>query len=283
MPAHRTVPLLLAAFLALAAAAPAAEPPLGPENHGLRLGLHIARSEKDGADLFRVTLRIRNAGPPVTLVADWPYEDLRGDYAEFVKCNVDFLTFPEVSPAVLRTAGPRRASPQPTRHLERGEEFVVSWTASKRLKPPGTFELENTTPDFPVPGRYGVRARLLVRTDEGRRILLASNEVPVPVGGSDRMPPAATGRILEARPRRGTVLINLGSDQGIRRNDTFLAFWGQEASWHLRVRLTTPWLAECEVNLLHRTGAGTPEFPERHWVVRLQPRSNGAPVSEAPQ
>jgi len=265
--------LLAAIFCAGCAHEPMLE--YGPENHGLRLGLSI-RTTRFGdpeptTNVYVIRLDLFSSRKQlILLVADWPYEELKGNYAEFVKSAVAFLSFPEVQPSSTRTTGAARKSPQPKCTLKPGEHLLIKWETIDAFKVRDIFDSENKKPLFPSAGLYGVRIRVLLVTDAGERILLTSNEQQVPVGGSVAMPKYATAQVVSAYPEKKIATINLGSDHGIAKGDTFLIKWGLQASWRLTITNVHEQFAEGAVKTLHSEG-GMPAFPPEHWMATLEP------------
>jgi len=255
----------------------------GPENHGLRLKLTISTQRVVGNDTHSVWLDLINVGTqPITLVAQWPYEQLRGDYAEFLKSAVTFLTFPEVQPPGAQTGGTARTSPQPRHVIKPGQTLTAAWIAhGPRLKPEHCFDYHNTTPEFPTDGLYSVRAKITVLTADGQRILLTSNEQPVPVGGSTRTPKYSTARVVASDPNRKTCRIDLGSDHGLEPGDVFSIRYGLLASWRLRLSKVQDQGAEGLVEDSCRAegrDVPAPAFPERGFVATLVPREIRPPA-----
>ena len=233
----------------------------GAVNQGLRLRLSVTTTVEKGIDVHSVRLNLLNVGAaPIILVAHWPYEENKGDYAEFFKSEVGFLSFPEVVPESAQTAGSVRTSPQPEQEIGPGGSLTVGWTAKGCcLKEK---DHQNTTPCFPSDGLYGVRARIIVVTKDGKRVLLVSNEQPVVVGGSLQIPKYATGRVVSGQPDKKAVTIDLGSDQKIEKGDQFMIRWGLEAAWRVTVTEVGTWFCEGAVEVLHHSGRETPLFPE---------------------
>lgn len=205
----------------------------GPENHGLRLGLSIKTIRHNDVDVHTVNLSILNCGETdLTLKALWPYENLKGDYCEFLKSQIQIITFPKVLPLMEQTAGPTRKSPQPTLKLEAGAHKSIEWKGYNRfLKPRETFDFYNTTPHLPSKGLYGVRGEAIVVDGQKKRILLVTNEVQVTIGGSINTPKWATGEVVDVYTD-SIVVINLGSLHGIGKEDRFVLGVGMVPKWN---------------------------------------------------
>ena len=79
----RICSFLLFSFVAASLQAmPSVNLQAGPENHGLRMQLSITTTSEKGKDVYTVRLDLMNTGQsPVVLVANWPYEHDKGDYA----------------------------------------------------------------------------------------------------------------------------------------------------------------------------------------------------------
>jgi hypothetical protein len=255
-------------------------PEAGPESHGLRLRLMVDTKVEQGADLHAVRLDLLNEGrKPVTLVAQWPYEGDTGDYAQFLASEVAFVTFPEVVPDSAQTGGSMRQSPQPEYKIAPGGSLTLSWKArGRRLKETDYY---NNTPYFPTRGLYGVRARIVVMTKDGKQVLLTSNPVQVSVGGSKAMPKWATGRLVSVQPEKKTASINLGANQKIAKGDVFVIRYGFQASWRLTVTSAGPWLAEGTVETVHHAGRDTPQFPREQSMATLVPPKEPTGVGAA--
>jgi hypothetical protein len=113
---------------------------------------------------------------------------------------------------------------------------------------------------------------VVLLTEAGKRILLTSNEQPVPIGGSRRMPKYATARLIEADPAKGTARIGLGSDHGLVPGDLFAIHYGLQAGWLLALTRVEAGWAEGTVKLLHHDGTrSVPQFPDKSWTANLVP------------
>lgn len=251
-------------------------PEPGPENGGLRLRLVITPQGTGG--IHTVTVELQNTGPrAVNLVGEWDYEENSGDYKAFFERWVRFLTYPEVQPESFQTAGGERHSPQPEQGLSPGESLIVSWSVTgNQIR--GQSPFPGTTPVFPSPGLYGIKASILVVTKEGARILLVSNEQPLAIRGSRGLPKFATARILSANPDRNQVKLDVGSDQRIEPGDTFEARWGLMASWRITITKVSAWSSVGSVKLLRgELPPHLPEhlrFPQEGWQATLEPKQD---------
>ena len=207
---------------------------LGPEVGGLRMGLRITTRNIKGKDTYDVRIRILNAGSqPVTLVGPPAYEGKSNNYAEWLKAEMCFITFPEILPPSAQTGGPMRTSPNPQTTIRPGEEFTVSWSSQGRyLK---SEDYHNTTPYFPSDGLYGVRARVLLRTKEGQEILLHSNEQAVCVGGSVALPKYGVALVWRRDEEKQQVVLSLGSRHRIAKGDRFRVPGRFPSGWMLTV------------------------------------------------
>lgn len=265
----RICSFLLCFFIAASLhAMPSGSLQAGPENHGLRMQLSITTASESGKDAYTVRLDLMNTGQvPVVLVANWPYEQDKGDYAEFLKSEVMLISHPEVLAETAQTGGEWRISPQPEYEIKPGARLTVEWSSTdRRLKPKN---YPNTSPYFPTDGLYGIRAKFLAVTKDGKRILLTSNEQPVPVGGSVEMPKYATARIIRVDPEKKTAAINLGSDQRIEKNDKFSLRYGTLGCWHLTITEVDEGLARGTVETIKREGEDVPLFPKKDWIASL--------------
>ena len=269
------VPFIFCVSVALAEAATADAgtglPEPGPENAGLRLRLIIIPDAQ--GDSKTVNVELLNSGPKaVTLVGDWDYEENDGDYAAFFQKRVGLATYPEVQPESFQTDGREREAPQPEYELASGKSLSVSWkTQGNQIRRDSPFP--GTSPVFPSPGLYGVKATIVVITKEGKRILLVSNEQPMMVGGVYTLPKYATARVVRAHPNEELVMIDLGSDHRIEKGDTFVIRCGLHASWRLTVTNVGTWFSKGTITRLHHDGQPkTPAFPQERWLAALEPK-----------
>ncbi len=214
--------------------------PLGPEVSGLRMGLQITTRRSNGVDRYDVRIRIRNTGPDaITLVGHAPYEGKTNTYAEWLKAEMCFETFPELLPPSAQTGGAMRTSPNPKTTIDPGEEFTVSWSSQGRcLK---TEDYYNTTPYFASEGLYSVRARILLNTPEHRQILLHSNTQPISVGGIVTLPKYGVARVIQQDLRKQNVVLSLGSHHRIAKGDRFRVPGRFPSGWMLTVTQVSPW------------------------------------------
>jgi len=207
---------------------------LGPEVKGLRMGLDIQASSKSGKDSYTVRIWIVNTGSsPITLVGKAPYDGKSESYAQWLKEEMCFLTFPELLPPSAQTEGFERMSPNPQTTLSAGEKFTVTWKAEGRyLKSEHYY---NTTPYFPSDGLYGVRAKVIVHTDKGQDMLLYSNEQVVPVGGSVALGKHGLAYVTHRDQEKQQVVLSLGSHHRIAKGDLFRVPGSSFSGWMLTV------------------------------------------------
>ncbi len=262
---------MLVALTAAQGSSQADLPEPGPENGGLRLRLSIITSRQDTNDVYSVRLGIINvSSEPVILVGQPGYERHAKDYATFLKSIVSFVTFPEILPPLGQTAGIEPKSAPPKTTIKPQEEFVVRWRSSgRRLK---RQDYLNTTPCFPSEGLYGVRAKVVIRTEEGREILLFSNQQRVCVGGSVELPKHATARITRTDVKNNAVIIDLGTHHKIQVGDRFHVSGGHMGYyWELTVSSTSAWVSEAAV-LVHQGSAPQIDaLPPRLATAHLAP------------
>lgn len=244
----------------------------GPENQGLRMNLHIENADSNQPDVYKVGIRLANVGPtPVVLVAQWYYDEEKGDYREFLKQGVELTSFPEVKVESAQTAGNIRTSPQPTLEIKPGDSVAVEWvTAPRHLKPKGYY---NTTPaEFPSDGLYSIRAKFLANSKQDSRILLYSNDCRLSVGKSTAMPKFAMARIIQADPAKETVVLALGSDQKIEPNDRFECGIFPYVYWDILITEVKHNSSTGSVKISSREPReNVPTFPEVGSVATLLP------------
>lgn len=269
---HIHLPALILCYLfSFAYSASADELIAGPENHGLRMRLLISNAEEGSPDVYRVHIDLLNVGKePVVLAARWVYEEEQGDYLDFLKKEISFVSFPEVMLDSAQTGGSWRKSPQPECEIEPGKSLQVEWvSAPRRLKPQGYY---NTTPTFPSNGLYGVRAQLLAMSKDGQRILLTSNEQQISVGGSTKMPKHAVAHIIECDPENKKVRLDLGSDHRIELNDKFDTIYFPIARWVITIVEVQDTTSTGSVEGILRDApvdANVPTFPQKGRVAKL--------------
>ena len=84
-------------FLCCARAEPALPEP-GPENSGMRLRFVVTPEKHGTNESYNVRLDLLNVtDKPITLEADWPYEQDRGDFKEYLESDVSIETSPAIS------------------------------------------------------------------------------------------------------------------------------------------------------------------------------------------
>lgn len=227
--------------------------PLGPEVSGLRMGLQISTRYSDGVDHYDVRIRIRNTGSDaIMLVGPAHYEGKANTYAEWLKAEMCFETFPELLPPSAQTGGAMRATPHPQITIAPGEESTVSWTSRGRyLK---TEDYYNTTPYFASEGLYSVRARILLHTPDHREILLHSNQQAVSIGGSVTLPKYGVARVIQRDLEKQHVVLSLGARHRIAEGDRFRVPYRFPSGWMLTVTEvhTSSCIATAEKTGLHK-------------------------------
>ncbi|GEM_PF-1451943 len=242
-------------------------PKPGPENQGLRLRLAIETTHRDGQDHHTVRIGIVNvSSAPITLAATPAYESHAKDYATYLKAEMSFITFPEILPPSAQTAGNMVTSPPPAITIKPQREFKFQWQSKGRLLK--NKDYYNTTPYFPGPGLYSVRARIKVLTKEGKEIPLYSNEQTVSIGGSAAMPKYATAKIVRIDSENKVVTIDLGSHHKIQKGDEFYCAGPFPNYWKLKVMKVRPWNCEASVTVHGNTKRIDP-MPPQHAVAQL--------------
>jgi hypothetical protein len=243
---------------------------LGPEVKGLRMGLDIQASSKNGKDSYTVRIRIVNTGSsPITLVGKAPYDSKSESYAQWLKEEMCFLTFPELLPPSAQTEGFERMSPNPQTTLSAGEKFTVSWKAEGRyLKSEHYY---NTTPYFPSEGLYSVRAKVIVHTDKAEDILLYSNEQVVPVGGSIALGKHGLAYVTHIDEEKQQVVLSLGSHHRIAKGDVFRVPGSSFSGWMLTV---------VEVRSFSSLATVEKSGPHKDTLEPLPPKSSKAQLWE---
>jgi hypothetical protein len=211
-------------------------PESGPENHGLRLRLVAAREMTNGEETFRVRLDLINTTQrPITLTADWPYDQNKGDFREYIEACTSIETFPRIGGWEGQVMADHRALPQPQLELPARGVTTVEWQATDRkLKNTVVRPLEVQNPRFPSDGLYSVHAVAVLRTGNGKCVL-RSNEQQVPVGGSRTMPKHPFGTVVRADADANTVTLDLGALQKIAVGDKFLIRTGMGDFWRMEV------------------------------------------------
>ena len=146
-------------FLCCARAEPALPEP-GPENSGMRLRFVVTPEKHGTNESYNVRLDLLNVtDKPITLEADWPYEQDRGDFKEYLESDVSIETSPEIIRWMGQSWVGERESPQPRYKLEAHKTLTLEWTsAGGRLKNKVTHILFTRNPIFPTDGLYSVHA-----------------------------------------------------------------------------------------------------------------------------
>lgn len=274
--------ILMAAAVALvllcrAEAADKANVTAGPVNGGLRLRLVIQKRGDMTPNSRTIRLELVNVGrEPLSLVGEWEYEQ-PGDFAAYLRHAIEFTTFPEVAIDTASTSGEERTSPQPKHQLKPAASLAVQWhERGPVLKIPDDNYADhfNTAPTLPSAGMYLIRAHVTLVTEDGRRLLLASNEQPVIYGEDKTLPKYALGRIVSANAENKTATIDLGSDHQIEQGDEFDLQNPDEKgiAWRLTIdRIGTGW-SEGAVKPAKGDAADPEAFPQPKWQARLVPQ-----------
>lgn len=149
----------LVEFAFFAEAEPALPEP-GPERGGMRLRLMVSPEPQLTNEAYRVRLDVLNVtDQSITLVAEWPHENDRGDFSEYLESEVSIETFPEIIRWMGQSWVGHRESPQPQYTLDAHKTLTLEWTTvGKRLKNKVTHILYTKNPIFPTDGLYSVHA-----------------------------------------------------------------------------------------------------------------------------
>lgn len=249
-------------------------PAPGPENQGLRLRLVVAKGTAKGDETFRVRVDLINTTErPITLTADWPYDQNKGDFREYLEACISIETLPTIGGWVGQIMADHRTLPQPKIELPARGVVTLEWQATnRRLKNMVVRPLEVQNPRFPTDGLYSVHAVAVLRTGDGKCIL-RSNEQQVPIGGSHAVPKHPLGSVVRAAADRNTVVLNLGSLHKISVGDKFLLRTGMRGFWRMEVSRVGE--RDCTGKLVPADHQGwdapdaKPRFPKRGTAARL--------------
>ena len=248
---------------------PLAEPTApepGPENGGLRLRL-VVSPRADSKEGYDVRVDVLNATDrPVTVRANWPYEDDKGNLKDHIEAFMTFETYPPIVPMTAQTIErQRRKSPQPEQVLAAGEALSVKWQTNRRrlIDPPVRTSNWGPEAGFPVPCLYSVHATVPVSTG-GAPVLLRSNEQLVSVGWSREMSRHTYGSVLYSYPDQQKVMLNLGALHKVQMGDQFeINKWLlSEPVWKLTITRVEAGISEGTVELICKGPRQTPEFPQ---------------------
>ena len=220
-------------------AADAAPPEPGPENGGLRIRFTVTPAADAGKEGYDMRLDVLNVSKePITLRAGWTREDEHRDLKGYIEASTGIETYPAIAPWIGGVMQGQRTAPQPEQALKAGEVLTVQWhTAGRRLKNGVTNPNEVQNPTFPTPGLYSVHAKVVIITPQ-RNVLLRSNEVLVPVGGSREMPKHTFGHLLNADEQAKTGVLGLGALHLIEIGDHFRVAGGGFKGNHWRMTIT---------------------------------------------
>jgi hypothetical protein len=261
-------------------------PQPGPKVAGLRLRLVVETQHSQSGDEFAVRLDLINVtDAPIKVSADWP-SHLKGDFREYMEGTASMRTCPDITLWGIQVMDIRQPAPQAEHTLAVGATLTVEWvTKGRRLKNRVIHPNSNRNPFFPSEGLYGVHAELLLNVEteavdtkrdvssdrdrhSGRRpVLLRSNEQLVPVGGSTRAPKTAIGVVQDVTDDLKPAQISVGTVDGIKPGDQFLARTGMSTFWEMTVTETHVGYSKVSVKL-GPLGAGRVSTPRTHEMLK---------------
>jgi hypothetical protein len=210
-------------------------PEAGPANGGMRLRLTVDQDSAGSNETYRVQVDLINvSAKPITLTADWPYEN-KGDFKDYLEAAFSIETDPPIRQWEGQVRADHRNSPQPEYVLESKKALHVEWRSSNRqLKNQVTRPLEVQNPRFPTDGLYSVHGVIVLKTSDGVR-MLRSNDQLISVGGCSEMPKYPLGTVYGAEASNKTGIISLGSLHKITTSDRFLIRTGMSDFWCLTI------------------------------------------------
>jgi hypothetical protein len=172
---------------------------------------------------------------PIVLQADWPYDQDKGGFTEYVEQAVNLVASPEIGPWEGQIMEPDRKLPQPEYVLTPDTPLVLKWnTTGGSLKNKENRVLDMRTQALPTDGLYTVCAFVAVRTKDGP-LTLKSNDQKVPVGGSTATPKHPFGRTIRVDADTFRAAIDLGSLQRITTGDRFVLRTAMQSFWRLTI------------------------------------------------
>lgn len=261
-------------------------PKPGPETAGLRLRFVVESRRADSVDEFHVRVDLINVtDEPIKVSGDWP-NHMKGSFQEYMEGATSIRAYPDITQWGIQVMAPRQPVPKAEHILSGGEALSVKWTAKgRRLKNRVIHPLSTRNSYFPSDGLYGVHAELLLKIEaeagetkrkeppgreeeSGRRlVLLRSNEQLVSVGGSNRSPKTAIAGVQHVSDDLKTAQIDVGTVEGIKPGDEFLARTGMIAFWKLTVTESRIGYSTASVKL-EGFGTGRPAPPRAHELIK---------------
>lgn len=286
----RFVVVILLSTGACFAAESTPSPNPGPETAGLRLRLVVESRRADFVDEFHVRVDLINVtDEPIKVSGDWP-NHMKGSFQEYMEGATSIRTYPDITQWGIQVMAPQQPVPKAEHILAGGETLSVKWTTKgRRLKNRVIHPLSTRNPYFPSDGLYGVHAELLlkieVETEAGktrrkeppspedeerpghRLVLLRSNEQLVSVGGSNRSPKTAIAGVQHVSDDLKTAQIDVGTVEGIKPGDEFLARTGMSVLWKLTVTESRIGYSTASVKL-EGFGTSRPAPPRDHELLK---------------
>jgi len=278
-------PILMLAQVCLSAD-DVAFPQAGPEVAGLRLRLLVKAKHGEAGDEFQSRLDLINVTDKAIRVSTgWPNHK-KGSFQEYMEAAASIRTYPDITLWGIQVMATWQPATQAKRVLGAGETLTVEWTTKgRRLKNRVLLPNSNRNPYFPSDGLYGVHAELFLNVetdaavlergekpasasaDKRRPVMLRSNEQLVSVGGSNRAPKAAIAIVQHVSDDFETGQISIGTAEGIKKGDQFLARTGMSALWKLTV---TESRFGYSIVSVERTPFGTekPAKPRPHELIK---------------
>ena len=218
-----------------------------------------------------MSVELINTGKePMTLVARFAYE-MKGNetYADFLRASLVFGSVPEVLPDTFQTGGRFRESSQPRATIAPGGSLSAKWSVEGNEL---SSDEMNQSSRFPREGRYHVRARVWLKTLDGRTIKLWSNEQAFQVGDAPKAPSACAARVMMPDEAAGTARLNVGADDGVKEGETFRVVHSLRGHWELKVIEVGP--EQSTVIVTPHFGSGNrrrPDFPRSGAKAKFVP------------
>jgi hypothetical protein len=217
-------------------------PEPGAESGGMRLRLRVTPASNAANDVYEVRLDLINVMThPIKLIAGWRYDTDKGDFKDYLEAAVSIETVPPIAPWLGQTWIGERKTPQPTYEMQPNSTLSLKWSSPKRqLKSKVSDPIEIQNPYFPNDGLYEIHAAVTLQTANGP-VFLRSNAQQISVAGSEKMPKYTFGRIRVYSETNRSVILDLGSAQGVSKGDQFLILTGLiNINWRFTVTNVGP-------------------------------------------
>ncbi len=232
---------------------------IGPAKNGLCLQLvtkHVGGPKSENS----ITVKLINQSEETKTLTTAFYYEGSDTFRDFFKQSVSFTAFPEILESPFSTSGTARTSPQARLKLKPGESQTM------HMKTPGSFlsggSLTHSTLSFQKPGKYFIRAHVVLYDGDGKAFRLWSNESQFVVGNSKDAPEPSVAKILRyvEGEEKEVAILSLGEKDGVEIGDEF-AHWSKAGGFQFKITKVSKHSCRAEVTPYENRGRGQAKRP----------------------